>query len=135
MTIQTGEGPIRVDPDDLQINYRGKTIAVKVRSLIWPVVLGVQRMSDGTWQVGADLTDDLFGSDVPGEPDPVAYWLKKHGGGMGFVQNIILPRLNAWLTTVYPATDTPAAPLDQLQAALAGVRFVPQPDGTLQARV
>jgi len=133
MSIQTGDGPIRIDPDDAQLTYRGKTIALNVRSLMWPVILGCVKQSDGSWQVGADLTGDLFASDVAGQPDAVAYWVQHHGGGMGFVRAVVLPRLNAWLAELFPKSDAPVLPLEQINSALSAVRFLPQTDGTLIA--
>ena len=136
MAIQTGEGLIRIDPDDLQFTHRGRTIAVKIRSLMWPVIVGCVKQSDGTWEVSTDLTGDLFLDDVVGQPDVVAYWVQKHGGPMGFVRAVVLPKLNAWLLTLFPKSDAPiptATPLEQIQGALQGIRFLPQPDGTLIA--
>lgn len=127
--IQTGTGPIRVDADDPQFTHRGKTVAVKIRSIAWPQVLGVVKEGDG-WKVSADLTGDLFSSDAPGGGDPVAHYMKD--GADAFVRSVILPRLNEWLATEF-APGGLMTPLEQLQAALLGVRFVMQPDGTVRA--
>jgi len=133
MAIQTTEGPIRIDPDDLQFTYRGKTIALKVRVSVWPVLLGCVQQSDGTWVAEADLTGDLFSSDVPGGGDPVAYHLAQKGGDpVRFIREVVLPKLNEWLRLLFRANGAPVPPLEQITVALAGVRFVPQPDGTLK---
>jgi hypothetical protein len=135
MSIQTGGGPIRIDPDDAQMTYRGKTFAIKVRALSWVVIIGCLRQADGTWTSEFDLTDDMFGSDVPGQPDPVAYWIAHFGGADGFVREVIVPRLNTWLALLFPASDQPLTPLEQVQVVLSGIKFKPQPDGTLNASV
>lgn len=137
MSIQTTEGPIRVDADDARFSYRGTTIALKMRRLLWPVLLGVRQGPDGSWEVDVDLTDDLFASDAPGGGDAVAYWLQQHGGAMGFVRDVVMPRLQAWLADVWPPAapdDVPAdAPLQKIQAALFGIKFVAHADGTVTA--
>lgn len=133
MSIQTGTGELRIDADDAQFTYRGKTIAIKIRALTWPVILGCKKNDDGTWSVVADMTDDLFSSDVIGHPDAVKYWVDKHGGGKGFVGAVVMSRLNAWLAIEFPETAAPLTALEEIQSALMGIRFVPQADGTLKA--
>ena len=128
MGIQTGSGPIRIDPDDLQITHRGKSVAVKIRSMSWPQVLAC--VNDGSgWKVATDLTGDLFSTDVPGGGDVVAYHLA--GDPAGFVRRVIVPNLNAWLATVWTPTGEPVVPLEQLQRAINGLRFVVRTDGTV----
>lgn len=140
MAIQTGTGALRIDADDPQITHRGKTVAIKIRVISWPVVIGC--VNDGAgWKAGPDLTGDLFSSDVPGGGDPVAYHMA--GDPLGFVRNVILPNLNAWLATVWTpqapnagggGSPAPAvAPIEQLQSALGMIRFVVKPDGTVKA--
>lgn len=137
MSIQVEEGPIRIDIDDPQFSYRGKRIAIKIRQMMWPVVLGCEQQTDGSWEAGADLTDDLFASDPPGGGDPVQYAIAQHGSAAGFVRAVVVPRLNKWLGDVWPPVapdDVPAdAPLQTIQAALFGIRFVAQADGTVTA--
>jgi len=135
VSIQTGSGPIRIDPDDAQFTFRGKTLAIKIRAVSWASILGCIKQADGTWTAAADLTDDLFGSDVFGEDDVVAHWLNKHGGAVGFVRAVVLPHLNAWLAGLFPAGEVTLTPLEQVQFALGGIKFSPQADGTLTASI
>lgn len=135
MSIQVGEGPLRIDADDLQLNHRGVTIAVKIRSLAWPNIIGCIKRAGG-WEATVDLTGDLFVNDVPGGGDPVAHALDQHGGAAAFVAAVVIPRLNAWLAQVYPQTGaTNATPLDLVQSAISGLRLVVHADGTVSAQV
>ena len=139
MAIQTGEGPVRIDADDAKFKHRGKTIALKMRVIMWPVMMGYELQGDGSWEAGVDLTDDLFASDPPGGGDAVAYWVAHHGGPMGFVRTVVRPRLQAWLDTVWPPISGPGdlppsgEAEQQLAAALGSVRFVAMPNGTVVA--
>jgi hypothetical protein len=135
MSIQIGGGPIRVDSDDPQITYRGKTLAVKVRVLSWAVILGCLQQADGSWVADADLTGELFVSDVEGQSDAVAYWIDYYNGPAGFVSTVVLPRLNDWLARLFPAGEVTLTPLEQVQVVLGTIKFTPQPDGTLKASV
>jgi hypothetical protein len=75
----------------------------------------------------------MFASDVPGQPDPVAYWIAHFGGPEAFTREVIVPRLNTWLALLFPASDTPLTPLEQVHAVLGAIKFKPQADGTLSA--
>lgn len=127
MSIQTGAGPIRVDADDLQITYRGVTLAVKVRIVSWAQIIGCIKQSDGSWQSKVDLTGDLFSSD----PWTLDYAVEHYGSARAFVAEIVMPRLNAWLAVLF--TPGQVSPADQVAAALSGIKLTPQPDGTLLA--
>ena len=132
MAIQNGGGPLRIDSDDLQLTHRGKTIAVKIRNIAWPQVLGCSKQADGSWKADIDLTGDLFSSDVPGGGDPVAYHMA--GEPDAFVRTVVLPNLNAWLATLWAPTSEGSAnvtPLEQLQASILRLRLVVRADGTV----
>lgn len=134
MSIQTGEGPLRIDADDLQLEHRGKHIAVKIRVMSWPAIVGCVKGPAG-WEAVTDLTGDLFANDLPDGADPVAHAIEQHGGAREFVAAVILPRLNVWLATVYPPVGTPNdAPLELVQSAITGLRLVVHADGTVSAQ-
>lgn len=144
MAIQTGDGLPRIDPDDPQFTHRGITVAVKIRVLMWPVILGCRKMPDGTWGVDVDLTDDKFGSDVAGFNSPVVAALSQHGGALQFLRNVVVPRLDRWLETLWkpvaageptgiPATENGA--LAAIQTAFGAIKFTARPDGTVIATI
>lgn len=134
MSIQTGPGGLTIDANDPQFTFRGISVAIKIRQIMWPVILGCQRLDDGTWAVKEDLTDDLFASDVPGQPDSVKYWVAHHGGARGFVTNVVLAKLNAWLAKVFtPAGEVSENPLELIFAELGNIKFTSHTDGTVTA--
>ena len=146
MGIQVTSGPIVVDADDVQFTHRGRTIAIKLRESMWLNVLGCVRQPDGSWKVETDLTGDLFSSDPPGGGDVVGGWVKDKGNGdmLTFIRNVILPRLNAWLATLFPPQTTTApapapaptgTPTQQLHQSLRGLKFVTAADGTVKAQI
>lgn len=141
MAIQTTAGPFVVDNDDLKFTYAGKTIAVKIRVVSWPVVAGLIKQADGSWKQEVDLTGDLFSTDPPNGGDVVGGWVNKIAGGnmTEFIRQIILPRLNDWLKTVFKptVTTTPPSttPIQTLQTTLGGIRFVVQADGSVKAEL
>jgi hypothetical protein len=134
MSIQTGEGPLRIDADDLQLEHRGKHIAVKIRVMSWPVIVGCVKRGTG-WEADVNLTDDLFANDLPDGSDPVAHAIEQHGGAQAFVAAVVIPRLSAWLLKVFPPVGKPNdAPLELVQWAISGLRLVVHADGTVSAQ-
>lgn len=129
MSIQTGEGPIRIDPDDAQFSYRGQRIAIKMRDMGTPYILACRQMPDGSWNGELELTDMVWINDGQSPEKSLA----AAGSAAEFVRRVVLPPLNAWLATLWPPGDAPVAALEQINAALQGLRFVAQPDGTVTA--
>lgn len=129
MAIQTGSGDLRIDPDDLQLTVRGKTIAVKVRVLDVPYVLGCIKAPDGLWTSQAFLCDETFiNSGITPETEVAEY-----GSAREWVRQIVLPRLQDWLNTLFKPSGTPLSALEQIAVEVAGLRLQVQPDGTVKA--
>jgi len=127
MSVQSGGGPLRIDPDDAQVSYRGVTLAVKLRIVAWAQVIGCIKNSDGSWTSKIDLTGDLFASD----PWDCAYAIEHYGSAEVFVREVVMPRLNEWLAVLFAPGAVPAE--DQIATVLGSIKFAPQPDGTLTA--
>lgn len=129
MSIQTGSGDLRIDPDDLQLTHRGKTIALKVRVFDVPFVLGCLKGSDGKWTAQTTLCDDTFvNSGITPETE-----VAKYGSAKEWVRVIVLPRLRAWLDALFPPSGTPLTALELIAVEVAGLRLTPQADGTVKA--
>lgn len=127
MGVQTGGGPLRIDPDDAQITYRGVTLAVKLRIVAWAQIIGCIRNPDGSWTSKIDLTGDLFASD----PWTPAHAIDQYGSADVFVQDVVIPRLNDWLAVLFAPGVVP--PEDQIATVLGSIKFAAKPDGTLTA--
>lgn len=128
MSIQTGGGNLRVDPDDAQFTHRGKSIAIKVRDFgnATIVVIGCL-LVDGAW-IGAA---NLFEMDDVNTPASV---IAKYGSADGFLRQRVAGPLNDWLTTLFAADGAPMTDLELIAATLSGtVKWLPQADGTLKA--
>ena len=83
--------------------------------------------------------DPPTGLDWNGTPeDAVRCWCQQLGGVAAFIRDVVLPRLNAWLLVEYPpiAGSPPAAQqttVQQLDAAIGGIKLTVQADGTVTA--
>ena len=129
MSIQTGSGDLRIDPDDLQLTHRGKTVAVKIRVLDVPYVIGCIKAPDGRWEGGPFLDDETFvNSGITPETE-----VAKYGSAKEWVRVIVLPRLQAWLDALFPPSGTPLTALELIAVEVAGLRLTPQADGTVKA--
>lgn len=125
--IQTGTGPIRIDSDDAQITYAGKTVALKVRDFGGGAAYILGCTLDGSeWKAF-----EAFAFDDGMTPENQE---SKYGSAVEFVRQFMIPKINAWLLTVYPSGTTSTA-LERIASALAGVTFTPQTDGTLKASI
>lgn len=131
MAIQTGGGDLRIDPDDLQLTHRGKTIAVKVRVLDVPYIIGCTKAPNGTWEGGPFLDDETFVNSGTTPESEVA----KFGTAREWVRQIVLPRLQAWLDQLFPASGTAPTALEQIAAEVAGLRLRVQANGTVKAEL
>lgn len=145
MSIQTGTGEsIIVDSNDLSITHRGIKIAVKIRdtrSLGGMIsIMGVkQNPATGQWLWDVALDDDIFSNDSVTPESVVA----KYNSAKEFVRQVILPRLQAWLTKLFPAipaTGTPPAPaprtaLEAILDSIAGIKLTFNADGTVTASI
>lgn len=122
---------LRIDPDDLQITHRGKTIAVKVRVVGVPYIMGCIKLPDGKWNGAALLCDETFvNSGITPESE-----VAKYGSAREWVRQIVLPRLQAWLDQLFPAGDRAPTALEQIAAEVAGLRLKVQPNGTVRAEM
>ena len=131
MAIQTGGGELRIDPDDLQLTHRGKTIAVKIRVLDVPYIIGCIKAPNGTWEGGPFLDDETFvNSSITPETE-----VAKFGSAREWVRQVVLPRLQAWLDQLYPASGTAPTALEQIAAEVSGLRLRVLPDGTVRAEL
>lgn len=131
MSIQTGSGDLRIDADDLQLTHRGKTIAVKVRVLDAPYVVACVKRPDGKWDSATLLCDETFvNSGITPETE-----VAKYGTAREWVRQIVLPRLQAWLDQLFPASDKAPSALEQIAAEVAGLRLKVQPNGTVRAEM
>lgn len=133
--LQVGGDSIRIDPNDPQFTYRGKTVAIKIRNIIWPVVVGCIKMPDGRWVGDRDLMGDIFGNDPPGGGDAVAYELDKHGGAEGFVREVLVPAINDWLSDVYPQEGLEVPALQRLFLATQELQFSASPSGVVSVKL
>ena len=123
MTVITS-GQLTVGPDDFQFTFRGKSVAIKVRS-DFGVVVGCLLGPSG-W-AGAH---ELFMFDQ-GSVGTVTDELAKAGGAMNWVRTILVPRINAWLAELFPPlAEQPADPWQQLDAAIFRLRLQINDDGT-----
>ena len=129
MAIQTGSGDLRIDPDDLQLTHRGKTIAVKVRLFDVPYIVGAIKGSDGKWEAQAMLDDETFSNTGTTPETEIA----RVGSAREWVRQIVLPRLQDWLNTLYKPSGTPLTALELIAVEVAGLRLQVQPDGTVKA--
>lgn len=129
MSIQTGSGDLRIDPDDLQLTHRGKSVAVKVRLFEVPYIIGCLKGSDGKWEAQAMLDDETFvNTGVTPETE-----IARVGSAREWVRQIVLPRLQAWLDTIFKPSGTPLTALELIAVEVAGLRLTPQADGTVKA--
>jgi hypothetical protein len=131
MAIQNGSGDLRIDADDLQLTHRGKTIAVKVRVLDVPYVIGAIKRPEGKWDGGPLLCDETFANTGITPETEVA----KHGSAREWVRQIVLPRLQAWLDELYPASGTAPTAIEQIAAEVAGLRLRVLANGTVKAEL
>lgn len=129
MSIQTGSGDLRIDPDDLQLTHRGKTIAVKVRLFDVPYIVGCIKGSDGKWEAQAMLDDETFSNTGTTPETEIA----RVGSAREWVRQIVLPRLQDWLNTIYKPSGTPLSALELIAVEVAGLRLQVQTDGTVKA--
>lgn len=129
MSIQTGSGDLRIDADDLQLTHRGKTIAIKVRVLDVPYVIGCIKRPDGKWDSGPLLCDETFANTGITPETEVA----RYGSAKEWVRQIVLPRLQAWLDQLYPASGTAPTAIEQIAAEVAGLRLRVLANGTVKA--
>lgn len=132
MPVQTSAGNLQILANDLQITHRGKTIAIKIRDMGYPVIIGCERQADGSWRGTQMLYEEWANSGVTPESD-----IAKHGNAVNFVRNVLRPAINAWLARLFPAISAPApAPsgsaIEQIDAAVLGLKFVAGADGTLR---
>jgi len=127
MSIQTGTGPVRIDADDAQITHRGTTVALKVRDFGGGAIYILGCSLESTeWKAA-----ELFGFDDGMTPENQE---SKYGTAAEFVRQFMLPKIIAWLATIFkPGTGTTA--IERIAAELARVKFVPQADGSLVASV
>ena len=125
MGIQVGIGPVRIDPDDVQIMHRGITLALKLRVMDGIASVGLFRKPAGqAWDHGTEIV----GFDDTWTP---AFWAPK----MGEFLALVCERVNEWLAQWFPPGETPPDALAEwrpFESALTGLQFVPQPDGTLK---
>lgn len=129
MGIQTGTGNLVIDPDDLQLTHRGKTIAVKIRVLDAPYIIGCIKGSNGSWQANASLDDDTFvNSGVTPETE-----VAKYGSAREWVRQIVLPRLQGWLDALFPPTGTAKTALEQIASEVMGIKLIINTDGSITA--
>lgn len=129
MGIQTGTGNLVIDPDDLQLTHRGKTIAVKIRVLDAPYIIGCIKGSNGSWQANASLDDDTFvNSGVTPETE-----VAKYGSAREWVRQVVLPRLQGWLDALFPPTGTTKTALEQIASEVMGIKLIINTDGSITA--
>ena len=132
MTVRTG-GYVAFGPGDFVRTDRGITWGIKCTVMADSGVEFISifsRNNDGTWNAEATI-DDGFDLRTAEYPDVIDWFL-----------NVLLPKLNAWLASKFPALTggiappTPAA-LTRLEQAdlLINTRLsiTQNPDGTLTA--
>jgi len=125
MTVRTS-GYITFGAGDFVRTDRGVTWGIKCS-----VVDGIEFVSifsrnlDGTWNAEA-IIDDGFDMRTAEYPNVIDWFI-----------HVLLPKLNAWLASKFPASGTPPAPLSRLEQAdqLINTRLAitVNSDGTLTA--
>ncbi len=137
MAIQYGGNEIRIDSSDLQLLHRNTLIAVKVRVIDdTPFVLGCVKVPSGAWEAQAILCNqELMGVTPESE-------IARLGSAKEWVRQIVLPRLQEWLNSLFPAeagngNGTPQTALEQIAAAVSptGISLRVQADGTVKAEL
>ena len=128
MTVRTS-APIVFEPSkDFLRTDRGITWGIKVTNTGDLKMVHVFEKSGDTWTVGAQLA----GLDWPDQ-------LTQYGGDVRewFIAKV-LPLINAWLASRFPAldaapSDDPSAQLDRL--IVGSLKITVGPDGTLKASI
>jgi hypothetical protein len=122
MSIQYGPGPVAIAPDDVQITHRGMSVALKLREISAGFqVLMLHTKTSGDWDGGRELIgfdDGTFS--VQALAADLARFIRE-----------VLRRVNDILAQLFTPQGE-QTDMEKLDAALRGLRFVPQPDGTLK---
>lgn len=138
--VQVEAGPVVIDSDDPQYTYAGVSIAIKLRVVSWPSILGCVRRGTSNWEVDRDFTGDLLASDDATYGDAAIGAIARFGSAEAFLRETVMPAINKWLREVYPLgvdVDPPEIdPEDAIalfQQALMKIRFTRSADGLVSA--
>jgi hypothetical protein len=130
MGVQYGGTSIKMDQDDAQITFKGRTIGIKVRDFNgMGYIFGVE-LKNGVWENVSPFFaefDDLY---TPKKA------IEQHGNALSYVKNVLVTPINEWLLTMFPSSPATLSPIDEISNVLGGfLKWVPQPNGTLQVEV
>ncbi len=132
MAIQTGPGELRVDVDDPTFTTHGVTWAIKCRQALadWRSVYVLVKSPNGSWLVN-NIPEAVLISDFDQD-------MRDKGGSVKKVfEEVLLVRLNTWLSKQFVAGQAPPVVEDEVFAQLFGmtktIKITAKADGTVVA--